>query len=104
MTRYARKVDANHAAVRDGLRALGWTVHDLAKAGEGVPDLAVPIAPGMPHFLEVKDGDKPLSAQALTPAQERWHSFAWRVTSKVRNLEEAVKALEWAKGKVNGRS
>jgi hypothetical protein len=41
----------------------------------------------------------PLSAQKLTAAQERWHSMAWQVTSKVRSLEEAIKALEWVKGR-----
>lgn len=93
MTRYAKKVDANHAEIRDGLRALGHEVLDLSAAGQGIPDLAVKIGPGMLHFLEVKDGDKPLSKQALTPQQELWHSFAWRITSKVRNLEEAQMAL-----------
>jgi hypothetical protein len=99
MTRYARKVDRNHGEIRDGLRKLGWTVHDLSSAGDGVPDLGVPVKPGHPHFLEIKDEDKPLSAQKLTKAQEVWHSFAWQITSKVRNLDEAVKALEWARGR-----
>lgn len=97
MTRYARKTDANHSAIRDGLRLAGWDVHDLSGAGSGVPDLVVSVAPGIPHFLEVKDGSKPLSAQALTPAQETWHRYCWRLSSKVRTLEEAVTALEWAR-------
>jgi hypothetical protein len=97
MPRYARRTDANHAHIRDGLRALGWDVGDLSAAGEGVADLVVAIAPGMPHFLELKDGSKKLSAQKLTAAQEQWHRYAWRITSKVSSLEEAVKALEWAK-------
>lgn len=99
MTRYARRTDRNHAEIRDGLRALGWEVLDLSGAGDGVGDMGVKIAPGMPHFLEIKDGEKPLSAQALTPKQEVWHYFCWRITSKVRNLEEAIAALEWAKGR-----
>ena len=98
MTRRARKTDANHAEVRNGLRSLGFEVLDLSAAGCGVPDLAVKVKGklGMPHFLEIKDGNKCLSAQALTPDQEVWHNFAQAVTSKVRSLEEAVKALEWA--------
>jgi hypothetical protein len=99
MTRFARRIDANHGVIRDGLRAAGWVVHDLSGAGDGIPDLACEVAPGRPHFLEVKDGDKPLSKQALTKAQERWHSFAWQITSKVRNLQEAIDALTWAKGR-----
>lgn len=97
--RHAKRVDRNHAELRDGLRALGWEVLDLSGAGCGVPDLAVKVGLGMIHLLEVKDGDKPLSAQALTPAQEQWHNFAHAITSKVRNLDEAINALEWAKGR-----
>lgn len=98
VVRYAKRVDANHAEIRDGLRALGWQVHDLSGAGDGIPDLAVSVVPlgGLPHFLEIKDGAKPLSAQKLTAAQERWHSIAWQITSKVRSLDEAIQALEWA--------
>ena len=98
--RHAKRVDANHSQLRDDLRKLGWEVLDLSGAGDGIPDLAVSIAPGKPHFLEIKDGKKPLSAQALTKAQERWRAIAWQITSKVRNLEEATQALLWAKGRL----
>jgi len=99
MARHARRVDANHSSIRDGLRQLVWAVDDLSGAGGGIPDLLVAVAPGRPHFLEIKDGDKPLSAQKLTKAQEVWHSYCWQITSKVRSLEEAVAALEWAKAR-----
>ena len=104
MTRYARRVDANHAAVRDGLRALGYEVLDLSACGGGVPDLMVKIRAangmaGIPHLLEVKDGAKPKSAQALTADQEAWHAYAHVITSKVNSLDEAIKALAWAKGR-----
>ena len=39
--RYAKRTDTNHAEVRDNLRALGFDVIDLSKAGQGVPDLLV---------------------------------------------------------------
>ena len=104
MVRHARRVDANHGDIRSGLRALGWEVLDLSGAGGGVPDLCVKLYRDgepfkAPHFLEVKDGDKPLSKQALTPAQEEWHRFCHPITSKVRSLEEAITALEWARGR-----
>lgn len=95
--RHAKRTDANHAAIRDGLRQARWRVDDLSGAGCGAPDLVVELAPGRPHFLEIKDGAKPLSAQKLTKAQERWHSYCWQITSKVRSLEEAIEALTWAK-------
>jgi len=102
MTRYARRVDANHGEIRQGLRDMGWDVLDLSGAGDGIPDLCVYIAAGIPHFLELKDGDKPLSAQALTKAQEKWHAYCWQVTSKVRSLPEAIEALEHAKARAKG--
>ena len=100
--RRAKRTDANHAEIRDGLRAMGWEVYDFSGIGGGLPDLGVSVAPGVPHFLEIKDGGKPLSAQKLTARQEEWHRFAWQMTSKVRNLPEAVKALEWARNRNGG--
>lgn len=99
--RYAKKVDANHGEIRDGLRAMGYEVLDLSGAGCGVPDLAVKVKGrlGMVHFLEIKDGKKVLSKQALTPEQETWHNFAHAITSKVRCLDEAINALAWAEGR-----
>lgn len=46
--RRGAKVDAQHAAVRDGLRALGWTVEDYSHVGGGVPDLQISIGPALP--------------------------------------------------------
>lgn len=97
--RFAKKTDANHAEIRDGLRALGWDVYDFSGIGGGLPDLGVALVPGVPHFIEIKDGDKPLSAQKLTKKQEEWHSFAWQMTSRVTSLDEAIEALEWARGR-----
>lgn len=100
MPKYARRVDANHGLIRDALRGLGWKVMDLSGSGDGIPDLMVSVKPGHPHFLEIKDGDKAPSAQKLTDAQRLWHSAAWRITTKVRSLEEAVDALNFAKSQV----
>ena len=41
MTRWARRVDRNHAAIREGLRKLGYTVWDTSRLGGGFPDLLV---------------------------------------------------------------
>lgn len=76
---------------------------DLSAAGNGVPDLMVRLVGenGLatnPWFLEIKTPG-PLSAQKLTAAQEKWHYFAWSQTAKVRSLEEALEALNWAKSR-----
>ncbi len=39
--RRARRVDSNHAEIRDGLRQAGADVTDLSGIGGGIPDLIV---------------------------------------------------------------
>ena len=43
--------------------------------GRGCPDLLVGYR-GVNYLLEVKDGEKPKSAQKLTPDEDAWH-FMW---------------------------
>lgn len=69
MRRAARK-DANQNSISEYLRDLGWSVLDLSRAGEGVPDMAV-SRPGFAALVECKDGSKPPSERKLTPDQER---------------------------------
>ena len=97
VSRYARRTDEGHAEIRDALRRMGYRVVDLSGAGSGVPDLLVEIADGVPHYLEIK---KPRGGK-LTDAQNEWKSLAWRVTSEVRSIEEAIHALNWAKERMN---
>ena len=63
--------DANHAEIRDGLRALGWTVLDLGTVGGGCPDVLVG-AEGVNVLLEIKDGSKPPAHRRLRPAQREF--------------------------------
>lgn len=63
----AAKVDANHSAIVDALRAAGCFVQSLAKIGGGCPDLAV-ARDGHWYMVEVKD-----IGGRLTPAQKVWH-------------------------------
>ena len=69
MRRAARR-DANHTEVGDFLRALGWSVLDLASLGNGCPDLAVG-KPGVMAFIEIKDGSKPASQRKLTEKEQK---------------------------------
>lgn len=71
----AAKIDANQVQVVSALRAAGATVQSLAGVGKGVPDLLVGHL-GKTVLLEVKDGNKPKSAQKLTEDQLKWHG-AW---------------------------
>ena len=51
--RYAARRDANDADITTAVRAAGFTVYDLATAGQGVPDILV-TASGFAAFLEIK--------------------------------------------------
>lgn len=88
--RRAAKVDANQREVVAALRGAGATVQLLHAVGEGCPDLLVGYK-GLNLLLEVKDGNKPPSAQKLTPQQEEWHR-AWRGHCVVVNSPEAALA------------
>ena len=96
--------DANHAAIRDALRKLGYLVIDLAGAGDGVPDLLVFGRTGRVVFLELKTfKGKP------RPSQERFAAqlATYDVThAYVRTLDEALAVLSpnWrATAEANGK-
>ena len=70
MRRAARR-DANERRVIDALRACGAYVKQIND--EGAFDLLV-FYRGHTLLLEVKDGDKPPSARALTPGEAKFHA------------------------------
>ena len=84
------RVDANQRQVVAALRGAGASVQLLHAVGEGCPDLLVGYRGGN-FLIEVKDGQKPPSAQKLTPQQEIWHRD-WRGHRVVVNSPEAALA------------
>lgn len=95
--RRAARIDANQPAVVAALRKLGASVQPLHTVHEGCPDLLVGYRQA--NFLfEVKDGEKPASARALTPDQKRWIG-EWRgPVYVVNNPVEAVGLLQTLTG------
>jgi hypothetical protein len=97
--RRAAKRDDNHGEVVGAFRAVGCLVQDLAAVGEGCPDLliGIPVARAL-AFVEIKDGDKPPSARALTPAQQRWHAewngYPVHIVTTVDEALEIVAAIK----------
>jgi hypothetical protein len=94
--RHARRTDANHAHIRDGLRALGWDICDLSDVGGGVPDLVVRMPDhGLPVFLEIKVmvGKRDPKPKKLTKEQELWLTYCGSITHTVTSLEEALAIL-----------
>ena len=66
--RRASKIDDNQNEIVNALRKAGATVFSLSAVGNGCPDLLVGYN-GHTILMEVKDGSKPPSKQALTPDQ-----------------------------------
>jgi len=70
--RIAARVDSNQASIVKALRQVGAKVQPTHTLGKGVPDLLVAFR-GNWFVLEVKDGEKVPSKQALTEDEIRWH-------------------------------
>ena len=103
--RHAKRTDANHAAIRQAFRDLGWTVEDLSHVGHGVPDLYVERVEGhskseygtrwlRAEFIEVKDGSKPPSARRVTKDGQWFHELLRRAGVTVRVIERVEQVAE----------
>jgi len=90
--RRAAAVDANQPSVVDTLRRAGCVVECLHSVGGGVPDLLVGRR-GVVYLLEVKDGSKPPSKQALTDDQKAWHAMWAAFGVRVQVVRSDVEAL-----------
>lgn len=89
------RVDDNQKQITKYLRDKGVAVAITSGMGKGFPDLLCGYK-GKNILLELKDGDKPPSAQVLTPEQRIWH-FAWKdkgQVSVVNSPESAWAAIE----------
>lgn len=91
--RRAAKTDANHAEIRQALRAAGWTVVDLSAVGRGVPDLLC-AKQGRIELVEVKDGRKPSSARKLTPDETHFMTTLAAAGVTVRVVLSVEEALQ----------
>lgn len=90
--RRAAKVDANQASIVKALRKIGALVHSTAALGAGFPDL-VAAHRGRVWLLEVKDGNKPASAQNLTEAEAEFHELWGGYVHIVNSPEAALNLL-----------
>jgi Holliday junction resolvase-like predicted endonuclease len=91
--RRAARTDANQAHVVGIFIAAGWVVQSTASLGGGFPDL-ICAREGSVLFVEVKDGDKKPSEQALTEAQVKWHRmWAPHVALHVVATDEEARKL-----------
>ena len=90
--RRSAKIDDNHGEIVRALREAGCTVQSLAAMGKGVPDLLVGVR-GFNLLMEIKDGDKPKSAQKLTKDEFEWHA-KWRGSVLIiYSVDQAIKII-----------
>lgn len=89
MSRYARRVDENQSAIVKALEAVGCSVRDMSRTGEGFPDLAVGFR-GRNHFIEVKNPKRSPCQRGLRKTQKKF-SEGWRGQyAVVETVEQAL--------------
>ena len=82
------RVDDNQKQIVRFLREKGVTVAITSSMGKGFPDLVCGYK-NKNILLELKDGNKPASAQILTPEQRLFHA-SWDGQIAVVNSPEAA--------------
>lgn len=87
--RRAARVDVNQADIVDALRAIGCSVLDLSRLGNGTPDVLVYVPKLCAYTLvEIK---APGKRDNLTPKQKDFHA-TWRgPVIVVESVAEALK-------------
>lgn len=88
-----KRTDRNHAEIIKALRKIpNLSVFSTHEVGKGFPDIVIGYK-GVNYLIEIKDGNKPLSARKLTDSEVKFHQD-WRGQIKiVNNLDEVLNLL-----------
>jgi hypothetical protein len=88
----AKRIDGNQHEIVQALRKMGVSVAITSMVGHGFPDLCVGFR-GHNLLLEIKDGTKCKSQQALTEKEKEFH-LTWRGHyAVITSVEEAIDAI-----------
>lgn len=87
--RRAAKVDKNHGAIVDALRAVGFSVSSTAAIGQGFPDVVCGYG-GRTFLVEIKDGSRKPSERNLKPLQIKFRD-SWKGDYTVLESVEDVR-------------
>jgi Holliday junction resolvase len=71
MTYYKKRVDENQKTIVHTFIALGASVIDLSRVGQGTPDLAIGYK-GKTVFVEVKSSDKAKYTESQIKFMQNW--------------------------------
>lgn len=93
----AKRVDNNQADIVQALRQAGYSVQDLSRMGQGVPDLLVAGTCPCAHCGVLLRQNKLIEVKsergALTPDERAWH-IAWRGPIAIaRSIDDALAAV-----------
>jgi hypothetical protein len=94
--RRAARIDDNQPEIVAYLRQRGASVQILSAVGQGCPDLLVGYRTATVP-VEIKDGAKPPSRQALTPDEALWMAQwagSYRVVRSVDDAEQLLRDIE----------
>lgn len=98
----ASRTDANQSKIVKAVRNLGASVWITSHARTGVDCVwGITCQSGMRVnvMVEIKDGNKPMSAQKLTVAEEKFHDEWKGQICIVRSVEQAVDLVNRIKEK-----
>jgi predicted transcriptional regulator len=97
--RHAAKRDENHQVIADRFRALGCSVFETHRVGEGFPDLVVGCI-GVNHLVEVKNPETRYGRAGFNGNQTTFNA-AWRGNNVwlVCSEDEATAIVQnWRRG------
>jgi len=90
--RRAAKIDENQPEIVKAWRSVGASVQILSAVGQGCVDTLVGFK-GVNYCIEIKDGEKPPSAQKLTDDQVKWHNEWQGQKCVVNSVKQALMAI-----------
>jgi hypothetical protein len=85
------RVDANQKKIVSQIRGVGCSVLHTHQLGKGAPDIIVGYKFNN-YLIEIKDGDKPLRQQKLTPDEVRFQA-EWQGNYYVINSFEQLRDI-----------
>ena len=90
MTYYKKRVDENQKTIVHTFIALGASVIDLSRVGQGTPDLAIGYK-GKTVFVEVKSSDKAPYTEPQVKFMQNWRGGA---VSRIDSVDAAIRLIK----------
>jgi len=90
---YAKRVDANHAVIREAFRDMGASVFDSSSIGRGFPDLVVGIN-NRTALVEIKSHSKARFTEDQLSFMQNWKGGTVYRIEDVSQVETLIKLMK----------